>query len=188
MVVRAPPVSLKFDNQSEKIRISLKCRICLQCRRPRFHFWVEKIPWRREWQPTPVFLPGKSYGEMSLEGHRPWDRRVEHDWAANTYTQKGIAECAWTFNYPAHHKRWYPGPELIVWQRLAFKSLDSSVRTSPAERGCPKWKPPTILEGSKISQGFPKEATECDWQMAARISAATFPPICGPRLWPWVDR
>ena len=28
--------------------------------------WVRKIPWRRKWQPTPVFLPGKSYGQRSL--------------------------------------------------------------------------------------------------------------------------
>ena len=31
-----------------------------QCRRPGFDPWVGKIPWRREWQPTPVFLPGES--------------------------------------------------------------------------------------------------------------------------------
>jgi len=28
-------------------------------KRPKFNPWVRKIPWRREWQPTPVFLPGK---------------------------------------------------------------------------------------------------------------------------------
>jgi len=32
----------------------------LQCRRPRFDPWVRNIPWRREWQPIPVFLPGES--------------------------------------------------------------------------------------------------------------------------------
>ena len=32
----------------------------VQCRNPRFDPWVRKIPWRRKWQPTPVFLPGKS--------------------------------------------------------------------------------------------------------------------------------
>ena len=31
-----------------------------ECRRPRFNPWVGKIPWRREWQPTSAFLPGKS--------------------------------------------------------------------------------------------------------------------------------
>ena len=34
--------------------------------------WVGKIPWRRAWQPTPVFLPGESYGQRTLEGHSPW--------------------------------------------------------------------------------------------------------------------
>ena len=36
--------------------------ICLQCGRPGFNPWVRKIPWRRKWQPTPVFLPEKSHG------------------------------------------------------------------------------------------------------------------------------
>ena len=34
--------------------------------------WVRKIPWRRKWQPTPVFLLGKSHGWRSLMGYRPW--------------------------------------------------------------------------------------------------------------------
>ena len=33
--------------------------------------WVWKIPWRRKWQPTPVFLPGKSHGQRSLAGYSP---------------------------------------------------------------------------------------------------------------------
>ena len=37
-----------------------------------FDPWVGKIPWRGEWPPTPVFLPGKSHGQRSLAGHRPW--------------------------------------------------------------------------------------------------------------------
>ena len=63
--------------------------ICLQCRRPRFDPWVGKIPWRREWQPTPVFLPGESH-----------DRRAR--WA----TVHGVAErwrrqliSKWTFSF-----------------------------------------------------------------------------------------
>ena len=45
-----------------------------QCRkheRSRFNPWVRKIPWRRKWQPTPVFLPGKSHGQRSLAGYSP---------------------------------------------------------------------------------------------------------------------
>ena len=52
-------------------------RSCLRCRRPGFSPWVEKTPWRRKWQTTPVFLLGKSYGERSLEGYRPWDPKSQ---------------------------------------------------------------------------------------------------------------
>ena len=41
-------------------------------RRPGFNPWVGKIPWRRKWQPPPVPLPGKSHGQRSLAGYRPW--------------------------------------------------------------------------------------------------------------------
>ena len=43
-----------------------------QFRRLRFDLWVTKIPWRRKWQPTVGFLPGKSHGQRSLVGHNPW--------------------------------------------------------------------------------------------------------------------
>jgi len=36
---------------------------------------VEKIPWRREWQPTPVFLPGESHGQRRLMGYSPWGHK-----------------------------------------------------------------------------------------------------------------
>ena len=42
-----------------------------QCRRCRLHPWVKKILWRRKWQPTPVFLPGKSHGQRNLAGYSP---------------------------------------------------------------------------------------------------------------------
>ena len=42
--------------------------------RPGFDPWVGKIPWRRKWQHTPVFLPGKSHGWGSLVGCRLWGR------------------------------------------------------------------------------------------------------------------
>ena len=43
--------------------------------RRRVNPWVGKIPWRRAWQPTPVFLPGESHGQRSLAGQSPWDRK-----------------------------------------------------------------------------------------------------------------
>ena len=46
-------------------------RVCLQCGRP----GLEKIPWRRKWQPTPVFLLGEFHGQRSLEGYSPWSHK-----------------------------------------------------------------------------------------------------------------
>ena len=46
-----------------------------QCRRHGFNPWVGKISWRKEWQPTPVLLPGKSHGQRSLVGYRPWGHK-----------------------------------------------------------------------------------------------------------------
>ena len=42
-----------------------------RCKRHRFDPWVAKIPWRKAWQPTPVFLSGESHGQRSLVGCRP---------------------------------------------------------------------------------------------------------------------
>ena len=39
-----------------------------RCNRRQFDPWVGKIPWRREWKPSPVFLPGESHGQRSLAG------------------------------------------------------------------------------------------------------------------------
>ena len=58
------------------------------CKRHRFDPWVGKIPWRRAWQPTPVFLPGESHGQRNLAGcsHRVaqsqtrWKQLSTHAW------------------------------------------------------------------------------------------------------------
>ena len=46
--------------------------MALVVKRCSFNPWVGKIPWRRAWQITPVFLPEKSHGQMSLVGYGPW--------------------------------------------------------------------------------------------------------------------
>ena len=46
---------------------------CRRSRRHRFKSCVRKRPWRRKWQPIPVFLPGKAHGQRSLMGYSPWD-------------------------------------------------------------------------------------------------------------------
>ena len=50
-------------------------RICQQCSTLRFNPWVQKIPWRRKWLLTPVFLPGKFHVQRSLVCYSPWGHR-----------------------------------------------------------------------------------------------------------------
>ena len=60
------------------IRVSLMgqmVKILPVCKRPGFDPGVRKILWRRKWQPTPGFLPGKSHGRRTLMGYTAWDRK-----------------------------------------------------------------------------------------------------------------
>ena len=60
-------------------------------RRHRFDSRVGKIPWRRVWQPTPVFLPGKSHRQRSLAGYCPWAHsQTRLSGSAHTYTRNYI--------------------------------------------------------------------------------------------------
>ena len=61
--------------------------LAYQCRRHKRHgfdSWVGKIPWRRKWQPTPVFLPRESHGQRSLVGYNLWGHK-ESDMTEVTY-------------------------------------------------------------------------------------------------------
>ena len=51
---------------------------CRRCKRRESNPWVGKISWRRECQPTPVFLPEKFQGQRSPAGHSSWGHRDEH--------------------------------------------------------------------------------------------------------------
>ena len=60
-------------------RIHLQRR---RCRRSGFDPWVGNTPWRRPWQPTPVFLPGESHGQRSLSAYSPQG----HGWSNWAHT------------------------------------------------------------------------------------------------------
>ena len=63
------------------------------CQRKRLGFypWVRKIPWRKKWQLTPVFLPGKSPRQRSLASYSPWGhKRVGHDLVTKQQQQSRI--------------------------------------------------------------------------------------------------
>ena len=106
-----------------------------QCRRHKrlgFNSWFEKIPWRRIWQPTPVFLAGESHEQNSLAGYGPW-RCQESDWNNLAYKlyihichfivyQKLIQHCKLTILQQIFKKtislwfRWQKRSEFRVWR------------------------------------------------------------------------
>ena len=76
LISNAPTWPLVISFRKKKIQFVIQSLVAqtvknhLQCRRLRFNSWVRKIPWRRKWLPTPVFLPGKSHGQRILVGYR----------------------------------------------------------------------------------------------------------------------
>ena len=63
--IRASILVLGFPGGARGKEPTCQCR---RCKRQGFDLWVGKIPWRRAWQPTPVFLPGESQAQRSLAG------------------------------------------------------------------------------------------------------------------------
>ena len=77
--------------------------LCRRRRRPRFDPWVRKIPWRRKWQPTPVFLPGRFHGQRSLAGYSPRGRK-ESDMTEHTVLGNGQPQnCRGAAGRALHH-------------------------------------------------------------------------------------
>ena len=78
MVLKQPTYSFSFCRH----RASLVAQVVNHLpamQETQFDPWVEKIPWRREWQPTPVFLPEEFHGWRSLAVYSPWGHRVRHN-------------------------------------------------------------------------------------------------------------
>ena len=84
---RVGGVVVRWVNIGELPRwISSKESTC-QCRRHKFDPWVRKVPCRRKWQPTPVFLPGKFHGQRSLAVYSPWGgKELDTTECMHTYT------------------------------------------------------------------------------------------------------
>ena len=73
---------------------------CRKCKRRGFEPWVGKIPWRRAWQHTPVFLPGESHGRRSLAVYSPQSRTeldtteaTQHSHRHTLTAKEGASEC-----------------------------------------------------------------------------------------------
>ena len=99
------------------------------CKRRRFDPWVGKIPWRRAWQPIPVFLPGESHGQRSLVGYSPWGRK-----------ELGTTERLGThplFTGPLHG--WLPSHRSMLTsakEHLLQEHLQATLTSSRPPRGC----------------------------------------------------
>ena len=93
-----------------------------QCRRHGLGPWVGKIPWRRKWQPAPVFLPGKSQGQRSPAGYSPWGHKE-----SDTIERLRGCLCTCAYTHTQHKQR-----------------LDRLVRTCPG-RLCHDAKSWTVL-------------------------------------------
>ena len=69
------PRHICFQISTHSLVVVVVKESACQCRRFKRHGfspWVGMIPWSKEWQPTPVFLPGKSHGQRNLMGYSPW--------------------------------------------------------------------------------------------------------------------
>ena len=100
-------------------------RIRPQCGRPGFNPRVGKIPSRREWQPTPVFLLGEFHGQRSLEGYSPWGHKESDTTERLTFSLK-ISLAFWSPNsndqlFVGLHALQKPGIKLILLRGLRRK-------------------------------------------------------------------
>ena len=69
-------------------------------------FWVRKIPWRRNWQATPVFLTGKFHGQRKLADYSP-GRHIELDTTEQLSMSRGT-----------HTIEWWRIKQGIIWDGL----------------------------------------------------------------------
>ena len=67
---------------------------CRKHKRYRVYLWIGKIPWSRRWQPTPIFLPGKFYGQRSLAGCSIWScKELDTTELLSTHTHTHTHTC-----------------------------------------------------------------------------------------------
>ena len=80
----------KMPNEKQAVAslVAQQVKNLLQCKKPRFDPWAQKILWRREWLPTPVFLPGKFNVHPENKDHGIWS----HHFMANRWGNNGNSD------------------------------------------------------------------------------------------------
>ena len=126
-------------------------------RRPIFHLWVGKILWRKEWLPTPVFLPGEFHGHWSLVSFSPWSQRERHDCTTNIFT-----------HFPALAGRFFTTePPGKCWVRI-FKQADDHPSNMPSSH---------LEKRENVSQSW-RRGLDIDFQGWDDHSAESHPRKC----------
>ena len=130
--------------------------VCLQCGRSRFNPRVGKILWRRQWQPTPVLLPGKSHGRRSLAGCSPWGckesdmtERLKNNMMGTSAAFKVESWCRWqrgVLGWPVPFCLGEAGKKLgvgcvCIWHLRLLSSQYSKVGGLTGKEPKPKFSP-----------------------------------------------
>ena len=130
-----------------------------QCRRLGFNPRVRKIPWRRKWQLTLIFLPGKSHGQRTLAGYSPWGHKESDTTELLNHHQKEIT----------HLLNCFKEISMLFKQKsaAAAKSLQSCLTLCDTKDGSPPGFPvPRILQARTLLSGI-------SYQLEKYINIAT---------------
>ena len=160
----------------------LQCKeTTCQSRRCRFDPWVGKIPWRRKWQRSLVFLPGESHGQRSLEGYSPWGcNRFGHDWV--TKNKIGKRGYSWPWEEPGRSpsRASWGGAQGINLVQILSPETDSTMwglglsnQTQPL---WPAGNKRSILAGTEWGGGCRPSRhlwgqPDCGWEMNIRLGS-----------------
>ena len=132
-----------------------------QCGRPGFNPWVGNTPWRREWQPTPVFLPGKSHGQRSLVGCSPRGHKE-----LDTTEQLTISLSYNRSQFQIHHRKMWIYSHGVGWRNNYY------------------------MDTSEITIGFLPKTGQSDqtspgswWEMRNLIRYGKWENVKGGRFW-----
>ena len=93
---------------------------CRRCKKSGFDPWIGKIPWRRVWQPTPVFLPGESHGQRSLAGYSPWGRKSQTQLSILQTRKSPSVKLRFTFRILSSGGIVSPGGWRIIKRRVGY--------------------------------------------------------------------
>ena len=102
-----------------------------QCRRHRFDPWVRKIPWSRKWQPTLIFLPGKSHEQWSLAGYSPLGHREMDTLSIHTFNLIGRRELPSSYKLGGIGGRSRRGRQRMRWLDGITDSMNLSLSELP---------------------------------------------------------